>query len=83
MIGKIGVAAGLLTLGILAAPQLSSAASVLAPTAGISGADTSAVHQVHWRDRSCRYWRHECADRYGWGSRRYYRCLRFNGCERW
>jgi hypothetical protein len=81
MIGKIGVVAGTLALGVLAAPQLSTAASP-APAAGIGRTDVSAVQQVQWRD-SCRYWRRECADRYGWGSRRYHRCLRFNGCGGW
>jgi hypothetical protein len=28
----------------------------------------------------CRYWRHECARRWGWGTRRYYRCLWRHGC---
>jgi len=78
MIGKIGLAAGMLALSVLAAPQLSAAAS-LAPAAGITGSDANAVQHVHWRD-SCRRWHRECAYRYGWGSRRYYRCLRFNGC---
>jgi hypothetical protein len=81
MTGKIGLVAAMLTLGVLAAPQLSSAAS-FAPAAGIGGPDTSAAQQVRWRD-SCRYWRRECAERYGWGSRRYHRCLRFNNCEGW
>ena len=63
MIGKIGVVAGMLTLGVLAAPQLSSAAS-FAPAAGIRGIDTSTMQRVRWRD-SCRYWRRECAERYG------------------
>jgi hypothetical protein len=83
MIGKIGVVAGMLTLGALAAPQL-SAAEPFAPAAGIRGTDANAVQQVQWRDSwrgRCRYQRRECAERYGWGSRRFYRCLRFNGCD--
>ena len=28
----------------------------------------------------CRSWRHECADRWDWGSRRFYRCLWRHGC---
>jgi hypothetical protein len=78
MIGKIGLAAGMLALGVLAAPQLSTAAS-LAPAAGVTDTNANAVQHVHWRD-SCRRLQRECAYRYGWGSRRYYRCLRFNGC---
>jgi hypothetical protein len=30
--------------------------------------------------QSCRSWRHECADRWGWGNWRYERCLRRHGC---
>ncbi|MDX2289814.1 MAG: hypothetical protein NW217_13455 [Hyphomicrobiaceae bacterium] len=28
----------------------------------------------------CRIWRHECADRWGWGGWRFRRCLRNHGC---
>lgn len=35
----------------------------------------------YWRHRGyCWRWRHICADRWGWGSWRYYRCLRRHGC---
>jgi hypothetical protein len=40
----------------------------------------------HWRCRRyghhnyCRNWRWRCADRWGWHTRRYYRCLRRHGC---
>lgn len=81
MLGKIAFAAGLLTLGALVGPQISSAAPA-SSAAGLRGSDSGTVQQVHYRSR-CRYWRRECADRYGWGSRRYHRCLRFNGCESW
>ena len=36
-----------------------------------------------WRGRHwnrCRSWRHECADRWGWGSWRFNRCLARHGC---
>ena len=29
---------------------------------------------------SCRHWRHECADRFGWGGFRFQRCLDRHGC---
>jgi hypothetical protein len=28
----------------------------------------------------CRSWRHECAARWGWGTRGFYRCLYRHGC---
>jgi hypothetical protein len=28
----------------------------------------------------CKSWRHECADRWGWGGRRFERCLDRHGC---
>jgi hypothetical protein len=47
-------------------------------------AEEALVQQVHWRGRDqCRYWRHECASRWGWGTSRYYRCLWRHDCGRW
>lgn len=34
----------------------------------------------HRRWRRCGYWRHECADRWGWRSFRFERCLARHGC---
>lgn len=31
-------------------------------------------------DRRCRYWRRECADRWGWGGWEFRRCLYRHGC---
>lgn len=32
------------------------------------------------RFNRCRGWRHECADRWGWGTWRFERCLARHGC---
>lgn len=32
------------------------------------------------RFRRCRGWRHECADRWGWGTWRFDRCMARHGC---
>jgi hypothetical protein len=32
------------------------------------------------RHNSCHFWRNECADRWGWGTWRYRRCVRNHGC---
>jgi hypothetical protein len=38
---------------------------------------------VQWWDIGrCRAWRRECAQRWGWRSDRWYRCLARHGCER-
>lgn len=34
----------------------------------------------HRRYGYCRAWRHECADRWGWGTWRFQRCLARHGC---
>jgi hypothetical protein len=81
MLGKIALAAGLMTLGVLAAPQTPSAAPISTPT--LLGSDTSVVQPVRWRGGRCRYWRHECAERWGWGTPRYYRCLWRHDCAPW
>ncbi|WP_210191715.1 hypothetical protein [Rhodomicrobium vannielii] len=30
---------------------------------------------------SCRYWRHRCAESWGWGNSDYYGCTRYHGCD--
>jgi hypothetical protein len=47
-------------------------------------AEEALVQQVHDRGRGyCRYWRHECASRWGWGTPRFHRCLWRHDCGRW
>jgi hypothetical protein len=77
MVGRITLAVGLLALGALAAPQLSSAAS-LTPMPRVGANDSGPVETAQWR--GCRYWRHECARRSGWGGWRWRRCLALHGC---
>ncbi len=38
------------------------------------------VQNVHYGRRYCRRWRWRCADRWGWHTRRFYRCLWRHGC---
>jgi hypothetical protein len=78
MIKTAILAAGLLTLGAMAVPQSTLAAS-FSPVPGVTGADSTLVETVQWRGR-CRAWRHECAHRWGWGGWRYRRCLARHGC---
>jgi hypothetical protein len=69
-----------------------TAAALLAPATAFAGAEaslvtpraqSSLVEQVQWWDIGrCRAWRRECAQRWGWRSDRWYRCLARHGCER-
>jgi len=75
-----------LTLGataIAAAAFLAPvSATPFAPQANVAA--EGLVQEVHWRGRRhCRYWRNECAARWGWGTDRYYRCLWRHDCGRW
>jgi hypothetical protein len=85
MFGKITLAAGLMALGIVAGSPISSAGPVAATP--LLATDAGAVQQVQWRGegwrwRQCRYWRRECAERWGWGTPRFYRCLWRHDCGR-
>jgi hypothetical protein len=70
-----------------------AAAAALAPSAAVAGAvsplamqttdQATALRQVqYWDVRRCRAWRRECAERWGWRTGRWYRCLARHGCER-
>jgi hypothetical protein len=53
------------------------------PLGGPAASDSSLLQQVqYWDIRRCRGWRRECAERWGWGSGRWHRCLARHGCER-
>ena len=72
----------LLMCGAAFAPQLSNAAMVQpAQTAKVTTTDSrSLVQEARHRGGRCVFWRFECADRWGWGSRKFYRCLWRHGC---
>jgi hypothetical protein len=77
-----------LTLGAAAVAAIAyfapvSAAPVTTQTPVVGEALVQQVQWEGWR-RRCRYWRHECAQRWGWGTGRYYRCLWRHDCGgRW
>jgi hypothetical protein len=77
-----------LTLGAAAVATLAFvtpiSAAPLGPQTPTPAVENGLVEQVQWwGHRHCRYWRHECANRWGWGTRRYYRCLWRHDCGRW
>ena len=62
-------------------------ASIAAPQLPQLTSGQSLAQPIHWRAHRwgggwgyCRNWRHECAERWGWGSWRFQRCLRIHGC---
>lgn len=89
---KLAAAAGTLMLAALTIPTASNAASFSStaqPLQNHLSQQSSPVELAqYWRrDRwrggyggRCRGWRHECADRWGWGSWRFQRCLARRGC---
>jgi hypothetical protein len=70
-----------------------AAAAMIAPSAGIAGSPSALATQApapapileqvqFWDIGRCRAWRRECADRWGWRTDRWRRCLARHGCER-
>jgi hypothetical protein len=84
---KVLAVAAALAAGAAFASHVTPAAAV--PAAGSQQSvvtdGSSLVEQVHrrryWRyPGRCFAWRHECADRWGWGTWRFERCLARHGC---
>ena len=67
-------------------------AAALAPSPVSAGSQSpfggpqspAAVQQMQWWDFDrCRGWRRECAERWGWRTERWHRCLARHGCGRY
>lgn len=81
MLVKAALAAGLLVAAIVTVPETATAAAGGPQTLVTEYADGSLVQRTHWRYRHhCRYWHRECAWRWGWRTRGFYRCLWRHGC---
>ena len=84
----VAVAGALFALSAAAALTPASAAPVMPNMSHASAADMTKVHWTgYWHKHRwgggfgyCRAWRHECADRWGWGTWQFRRCLRRHGC---
>jgi ribosomal protein L11 methyltransferase len=78
MARKLTMVMGLIA-GALLAPAATSAGNLSpGPLAG----NQSMVEQAqYWDVNRCRDWRRECGERWGWGSRRFDRCLARHGCQ--
>lgn len=80
MVWKLAVAGGVMfmlaaAVGPASAVTIGPHSKALAPIT----TDDWLVQPVQWR--YCRYWRRECAERWGWGTRRFYFCLERHGCN--
>lgn len=93
MYRKLAIATCLSVTVLTLSPLAVSAATTTPMQFGTQAADNSFVQPVHdhwryrdWRRRDeggwrhCRAWRHRCADRWGWGTWDFRRCLRRHGC---
>jgi hypothetical protein len=81
MVRKLVMAGSLLAISIALGPQTASAVTVGPHSkAPAITTDDSLVQTVQFG--YCRYVRRECAERWGWGTRRFYICLERRGCAR-
>jgi hypothetical protein len=79
MMTRLAIAGGVLLIGSVFAAELAAAQpAALRPTLTAGTAAGALVEKAQWR--YCRYWRHECARRWGWGDYGYRRCLWRHGC---
>jgi hypothetical protein len=76
--------AGGLVLGIAMAVGSQTASAVtIGPHTRAATAEDSLVQLAQFPFPYCRFVRRECAERWGWGTRRFYRCLERRGCLDW
>jgi hypothetical protein len=81
MLRSFAVLSGLVAAALLAPAPAD--ASVQSPFAASRPGQVSVVEQAQfWDIGRCRSWRRECADRWGWRTGRWYRCLARHGCDR-
>jgi hypothetical protein len=78
MLVKLSLAAGLVAAVATFAPHSASAGNLVPQSMAARLIDASLVQKAHYR--GCRFWRHECAARWGWRTRGYFRCLWRHGC---
>jgi len=82
MLRKYSLLSGLAVAAVLVPSSVFGAAQ--SPLATMMPDRPAAIEQVQWWDIDrCRAWRRECAERWGWRTERWYRCLARRGCDRW
>ena len=78
MFTKLTLAAGVVAMAAVFAPIGATAAPAM-PQTRILDVDGGALVQKAQYGRG-RFWHRECADRWGWRTHRYFRCLARHGC---
>ena len=78
MFTKLTLAAGVVAMAAAFAPLGASAAPAMPQSKILDVGTGSLIEKV--QDGRCRHWRHECAQRWGWRTPRYFRCLERHGC---
>ena len=77
MIARLAIAGGALLIGTVFTTEMVAAAPA-AMRPALTARAHPLVDKVQWR--YCRFWRHECARRWGWGDYGFRRCLWRHGC---
>jgi hypothetical protein len=81
MLRSFAVLSGLAVAALLVPSAVD--AGVQSPLAASRSGQASVVEPAQFWDLGrCRAWRRECAERWGWRSERWHRCLARHGCER-
>ena len=78
MFTKLSLAAGVVAMAAVLAPIGATAAPAMPQTRIVDVDAGSLLRQVQYG--RCRFWHRECADRWGWRTHRYFRCLARHGC---
>src|SRR5215475_4816828 len=79
MLRKVAIGCALaLATALAVGPQVASAVTI-GPHSKVT-VEGQLLQQVQNYPGYCRFVRRECAERFGWGSRPFYRCLERRGC---
>jgi hypothetical protein len=81
MMLRLALTAGLAVGALGVTGQIASALPLAQKSEAVSRAEPGGLLQpqpVQWR--RCRYWRYECAERWGWRTPRYFVCLARHDC---
>jgi len=80
MFTKLSLAAGVVAMAAVFAPIGATAAPALPQTSIVDVDGGALVQKAQYGHRHCRYWRHECANRWGWRTPGFFRCMGRHGC---
>jgi hypothetical protein len=78
MLRKVMLAAGVAAMAAMFAPVSATAAPAMPQSRTVDVGTGLLVQKAQYG--RCRYWRHECANRWGWRTPGFFRCLGRHGC---